>query len=307
MKCSGFLLSICFLIGFVNSGFAADHIRSAGESFKDCEDCPEMIVIPPGVFMMGYEGGIEGRYEGPPRRVKIDYSFSLGKMEITFLQYSQFVDDTGYQSGSECAIWNGETWFHTPGKDWRDPGYGRSPESNEPVSCVTWLDVKAYTKWLAERTGQPYRLPTEAEWEYAARAGTDGRYTWGDDPNGGCGVANIYDQSAFDETRAFEIVQCNDGFNSVSPVGSLRPNNFGLHDMTGNVWEWTEDCYVMPIPLFPRDGSAVISDTCDRHSVKGGAWSSSLFWQRPTFRGRDPKDRISHIFGFRVARDLRSE
>jgi formylglycine-generating enzyme required for sulfatase activity len=103
-------------------------------------------------------------------------------------------------------------------------------------------------------------------------------------------------------------VECDDGFAEVAPVGSLAPNPFGLYDMTGNVWEWVEDCYFMPVPLEPTDGSAVqASGTCDRRAVKGGSWSSSAFWQRPTFRGRDPLDRISHIFGVRLARDLVAE
>lgn len=278
--------------------------RKAGTVFKDCADCPDMVVVPPGSFTMGFDGGLEARYEGPVREVTIDYAFALGRTEVTQAEYAEFVDATGHVSGKDCAIWNGETFYHTPGTDWRNPGYGRPPAPNEPVACVTWYDVKAYTEWFAEKTGQPYRLPTEAEWEYAARAGTTGTYTWGDDPNGGCEVANHYDISGIDESRPYENVDCDDGFAGVAPVGSLQPNAFGLHDMTGNVWEWVEDCYVMPIPLEPTDGSAVIVDDCDRRSVKGGAWSSSVFWQRPTFRGRDPMDRISHIFGFRLARDL---
>ena len=277
---------------------------SPGARFQDCPDCPEMVIVPPGSFRMGFDGGLEGRYEGPERDVTIDYSFALGRFEVTQAQYAAFVEATGHVSGTGCAIWNGETWFHTPGADWRDPGYGRPPAPDEPVACVTWNDVTAYTAWLAEKTGKPYRLPSEAEWEYAARGGITGTYTWGDDPNGGCKVANHYDQSGEEDGRPYEPVGCDDGFAIVAPVGSLSPNPFGLYDMTGNVWEWVEDCYLMPIPDEPTNGDPVISDECDRRSVKGGSWSSSLFWQRPTFRGRDPMDRISHIFGFRLARDL---
>jgi len=275
-------------------------------SFKDCSDCPEMVTIPPGRFSMGHYGGVsKERYEGPVRSISIDYVFALGKTEITNYQYQLFAEDTGYVSGTGCAIWDGKTFFHTEGKDWQDPGYGRAPLPEEPVVCVTWNDVKEYTNWLAKKTGKLYRLPSESEWEYASRAGTTGKFTWGNDPDGGCDVANIYDSSAFTPNRPWEPVKCDDGFSTVAPVASLKPNNFGLYDMSGNVWEWVQDCYIMPVPLFPRDGSAVESDiTCDRRAVKGGGWSSPLSWQRPTFRGRDPLDRISHLFGFRVALDL---
>jgi formylglycine-generating enzyme required for sulfatase activity len=261
---------------------------------------------------MGYDGGIdldkpglERRYEGPVRTVTIDYTYALGRTEVTQAQYREFIDATGHVSGTKCAIWNGETWLHTEGSDWRDPGYGRPPADNEPVACVTWTDVKAYTVWLAEKTGQAYRLPTEAEWEYAARAGTTGEYAWGDDPDGGCDVANYYDQSGTDPKRPHDPVGCDDGYAIVAPVGSLQPNALGLYDIIGNVWEWVEDCYFMPVPLTPTDGSAVqAKGACENRAVKGGSWSSPVFWDRPTFRGRDPEDRISHLFGFRLARDL---
>ena len=299
-----FISAAAILFAFTTSASEVD--INTGAVFKDCADCPEMVVIPPGDFVMGFDGGVrDERYEGPVRDVSIGYAFALGRTEVTQAQYAEFVESTGHNSGRDCAIWNGETWYHTPGTDWRDPGYGRPPADNEPVACVTWRDVYAYTLWLTAKTGQPYRLPTEAEWEYAARAGTTGDYTWGDDPDGGCEVANHYDQAGKDPNIPHVPVNCDDGFPMVAPVGSLKPNAFGLYDMTGNVWEWVADCYIVPIPLEPTDGSAVQKPgLCDRRAVKGGAWSSALSWQRPTFRGRDPEDRISHIFGFRVARDL---
>lgn len=307
-------LSIC-AVALTWSAQAADVNVNAGAIFQDCSDCPEMVVVPPGKFVMGFDGGIfldrpgiEARYEGPERKVSIGYSFALGRTEVTQAQYRAFVEDTGHVSGTKCAIWNGETWLHTEGADWRDPGYGRPPADNEPVACVTWEDSKAYANWMSEKTGQSYRLPTEAEWEYAARAGTIGEYTWGDDPDGGCNVANIYDQSGTDPKRPYDPVGCDDGHAIVAPVGSLNPNPFGLYDVTGNVWEWTEDCYFMPVPFEPTDGRAVqATGTCENRAVKGGSWSSEVYWQRPTFRGRDPEDRISHIFGLRLARDLKTD
>lgn len=295
-----------FSLSLVSAASAAEVSVSPGAVFQDCADCPEMVVIPPGSFTMGYDGGVsEERYEGPVRDVTIDYAFALASKEVTQGEYAQFVASTGHVSGTGCAIWNGETWHHTEGADWRDPGYGRDPYPNEPVACVTWRDVKAFTLWMTAKTGKPYRLPSEAEWEYASRAGIEGPYAWGDDPNGGCDVANHYDVSGTNPNLPHVPVTCDDGFAMVAPVGSLKPNGFGLYDMIGNVWEWVEDCYLVPIPLEPTDGSPVqVPGQCDRRAVKGGAWSSSLSWQRPTFRGRDPEDRISHIFGFRLARDL---
>lgn len=288
---------------------AADVSVSPGAVFQDCPDCPEMVVVPPGSFIMGFDGGVsEERYEGPVREIAIDYAFALGTKEVTYAEYEQFVTSTSHKSGTGCASWNGETWYHTEGADWRDHGNGTDIYPNEPVACVTWYDVKAYTLWLKAKTGKPYRLPSEAEWEYASRAGIEGPYAWGEDPNGGCEVANHYDVSGTDPKQPHVPVACDDGFAGVAPVGSLEPNAFGLYDMIGNVWEWVEDCYIMPIPNEPTDGGAVqASGHCDRRAVKGGAWSSALSWQRPTFRGRDPLDRISHIFGVRVARDLESE
>lgn len=295
--------------GFWTSAQGAEVSVNYGTIFQDCADCPEMVVVPPGQFTMGFDGGVsDERYEGPVRDVTIDYAFALGRLEVTQEQYSEFVAETGHVSGTGCAIWDGETWNHIEGKDWRDPGYGRPPADNEPVACVTWLDVKAYTKWLADKTGQPYRLPTEAEWEYASRAGVTGPYAWGDDPDGGCRWANHYDQAGANPNVPHVPVNCNDGFATVAPVGSLEPNAFGLYDIIGNVWEWVEDCYLVPIPLEPTDGRAVqATGTCERRAVKGGAWISDISWQRPTFRGRDPEDRISHVFGFRLARDLTAQ
>lgn len=297
---------LTIFIFFISSTVFAQEAKENESVIKDCSFCPEMVVIPSGSFTMGFHGGVsKERYEGPVRNINIDYAFALGKTEITNSQYQKFIEDTDYISGTGCAIWDGKTFFHTDGKDWRDPGYGREILPEEPVVCVTWNDVKAYTNWLAKKTGKSYRLPSEAEWEYASRAGSSAKYTWGDDPNGGCEEANIYDLSASNPNRPWTPVTCDDGFASVASVASLKPNNFGLYDMTGNVWEWVQDCYFMPVPYFPRDGSPVESKTqCDRRAVKGGGWSSPLTWQIPTFRGRDPLDRISHLFGFRVALDL---
>ena len=276
-------------------------------SFKDCADCPEMVVIPPGSFRMGFDGGVsEERYEGPVRQIDIAYEFAAGLFEITNAQYAAFLDDSRHEPTQDCSVWDGEAWATAPGTSWDNPGYGRPVADDEPAVCMTWKDTKVYVTWLAQKTGQPYRLLTEAEWEYIAHDGGATTYTWGDDPDGGCGAANIYDRSGYDETRPFETVDCDDGQPMVSLVGSYPADGFGLYDVTGNVWEWVEDCYLVPAPGAPVDGSAVqVDGDCANRVVKGGAWPSHVSWQRPTFRGRDPEYRISYIFGFRIARDLR--
>jgi formylglycine-generating enzyme required for sulfatase activity len=279
-----------------------------GAVFSDCPTCPEMVVIPPGSFVMGHEGGVnDERYEGPPHKVTISYAFAFGRLEVTTAQFTEFVNATGYQAGTDCRMWTGESVDEVPGKDWRDPGYDRPPRDDDPVACVSWYDAKAYVAWLADATQQPYRLPTEAEWEYVAHGGEQTAYSWGENPDFGCAVANYYDQAA-KGLRPWDPVACNDGHRIVAPVGSLAPNPFGVHDITGNVWEWAEDCYLVPYGVQPTDGSPYqVEGPCEKRVVRGGAWHSRATWQRPTFRGRDTEDFVTQVFGIRVVRDLSAE
>jgi formylglycine-generating enzyme required for sulfatase activity len=283
-----------------------------GSTFKDCADCPEMVVVPPGEFTQGFEGGETERFEGPLRRVKIGYAFAVGKFEITNGQYRRFVDASGHKTaGTGCNAFLGDKVQPLEGTSWKDPGYGRPIREDEPVSCIRWSDAKSYVSWLAGRTGKKYRLLTENEWEYAARAGTQGYHTWGEDPKRACKVANIHDASGakYAETQGVKLPYsappCDDGFGGVAPVGRLEANAFGLHDMIGNVWEWIEDCYEMPYGATPVDGSAQLTKGCDRRGARGGSWRTTYERQRPAFRGRDPEALTSQIFGMRVARDLR--
>lgn len=278
------------------------------KEFRDCADCPAMVVIPPGEFSMGHDGGEAERYEGPVRKIRIAKSFALGKFELTNGQYRKFVAETAHVSGKGCFALRDGTYKQLPGTDWSDPGYRRPIRDDEPVACVDWNDAKAYVAWLAKRTGKPYRLASEAEWEYAARANRDtGRFLWGDATAEACREANVFDASG---TRALvdqkiPAAACDDGWPGVAPVGSRAPNPFGLYDMIGNVWEWVEDCYAMPHPAdAPTDGAAQLKYGCDRRGSKGGSWVTSIQRQTPTFRGRDPATLTSQIFGFRIARDL---
>ena len=297
-------------MAFGTSGCALfERTLEPGAILNDCKGCPELVVVPPGSFDMGAPGGEEGRPEGPVRRIDIRAPFAVGRFEITNAQFENFVDATGYAPAAACGVWGAGSWQYPEDANWRDPGYQRPPMPDEPVACVSWLDAQAYARWLADRTGLAYRLLTEAEWEYAAKAGTRTAFFWGDDPDQGCLYANMFDLSGaakwgFD----WEPVDCDDGFAEASPVGALQPNAYGLHDILGNVWEWTEDCYIAPYLDSLVDGSAVQSDgACDRRSVRGGSWITRASRHRTTFRGRDPEDTVFSFFGFRVARDLTAE
>jgi formylglycine-generating enzyme required for sulfatase activity len=177
---------------------------------------------------------------------------------------------------------------------------------NEPVSCISWHDAKAYVSWLSAKTGKRYRLLSESEWEYVARAGTSTRFFWGDSAEEACEHVNLFDASG---RRMSDLpyvpAECDDGFPFTAPVGSFDPNAFGLHDVTGNVWEWTEDCFTVPYPPDLGDGRSYQSEgDCEKRSIRGGSWITTPSRQRPAFRGRDPADVVFSPFGFRVARDL---
>ncbi|HNB02025.1 MAG TPA: SUMF1/EgtB/PvdO family nonheme iron enzyme [Nitrosomonas sp.] len=204
---------------------------------------PQMVRISPGSFIMGSPESEAGRSadEGPQHPVKITYPFEIGRYEVTFAQYDAFAKDTQHQLPD-------------------DRGWGRG---DRPVINVTWHDAQAYVKWLSDKTGKKYRLPTEAEWEYVARAGTATAYWWGDrigKANAACdGCGSQWDGK------------------KTTLVGSFKPNAFGVYDTAGNVWEWTQDCWYGDYTRAPTDGSAWLEQNggdCSRRVVRGGSWSS---------------------------------
>ncbi|MBB3954249.1 formylglycine-generating enzyme family protein [Novosphingobium sediminicola] len=292
---------------------------AAPQSIRDCKDvCPAMVVIPAGHFTMGADAGEADRPEGAPHPVTIARAFALATREVTNGDYGAFVAATGYASSRGCRSLIRATGKveAIPDADFRHPGEGAGDGApDRPVVCVSWRDARAYTSWLSQKTGKPYRLPSEAEWEYAARAGTSEEFPWAGGAAKACVHANVLDGDGMKDGALAVFggaggmaaaVPCRDGFAGVAPVGTYRPNAFGLYDMIGNVWEWTQDCYVAPYPAdAPRDGRAYeVSGACPRRAVRGGSWISAAFRNRVTWRGRDPEDQVSWIFGFRVARDL---
>lgn len=218
-----------------------------GKPFRDCQSCPEMVLVPPGIFMAGIAGS--------QQKKTISQAFAIGKYEVTFAEWDACVADGG------CAGYRPD-----------DQGWGRG---RQPVINVSWDDARQYVRWLSQKTGNNYRLLTEAEWEYTARAGTNTAYPWGDAV--GSGNANCNGcGSQWDNKQP-------------APVGSFRANVFGLYDMNGNVCEWTEGC---------------VNDNCSVRVMRGGSWFYDPLSVRTTYRSGDSVNARDFDDGFRVARTL---
>jgi sulfatase modifying factor 1 len=293
-------------------------------SFRDCDACPAMVTIPAGRFVMGMTPDEDKQAKGlrenwrkmaePQHEVAFATPFAIGKYEVTRREFAAFVEATGHQPEKSCYVYafNSERkrWRYSDekGKSWRDPGFQQGDD--HPVICVNWDDAKAYAAWLAKKTGKPYRLPSEAEWEYAARAGTTAPTPWNDDPKQACRHANAGDRAAAEKlnwNKSLEdgsIFDCADGYAQTAPVGKFKANAFGLHDMLGNVFEWTEDCYNPNYQGAPADGSAWTTGLCERRIDRGGSWSKLDSMTRFAFRDVSAPFLRSDGVGFRVALGL---
>jgi len=236
----------------------------AGDVFRDCPECPEMVVVPAGEFDMGSN---EIEFEKPVHRVTIARVFAIGRREVTFEEWDQ------------CAA---------AGRCTRpdDQGKGRG---ERPITDVSWRDAKAYIDWLAQKTGKKYRLPSEAEWEYAARGGTKSTFWWGRDI--GTRFANCRDCGA------------NPGQQTIA-TGSFAANPFGLFDTAGNAAEWVEDCWNDSYRGAPKDGSAWTSGQCGQRVLRGGSFDSQARYVRSASRFRYDSDVRYYANGFRVVREL---
>jgi formylglycine-generating enzyme required for sulfatase activity len=280
--------------------------------FKDCAECPEMVVIPKGQFVMGVGHGEEEREHlaqefrnrSEPQRTVEVRRFSIGRYEITRSQYRVFADATRRKSDT-CFLWNGTDFELQEDKSWRDPGYAQ--QDTHPVTCVSWDDATAYAKWLSERTGKIYRLPSEAEWEYATRAGTTTTRFWGDDVPRMCQFANAADLSTHAQVpgaHSWNVVDCNDRYPYTAPVGSFRANAYGLHDVLGNVEEWTQDCWSANYTGAPNDATAATTGDCAQRAVRGGSWIDAPVGIRAAYRVGSPTGVRVYRRGFRVAADM---
>ncbi|MDP3736542.1 MAG: SUMF1/EgtB/PvdO family nonheme iron enzyme [Hyphomonadaceae bacterium] len=236
-----------------------------GETFRDCTGCPQMVTIPPGSFTMGSPADEVGRNdaEGPQRRVSVP-AFAAGKYEVTWAEWERCVSDGG------CAELTAD-------------GFGGG---SRPVTYVSWTEAKTYVAWLSRDTGKTYRLLSEAEWEYAARAGTTTAYSFG---------------------NSISTSQANlrDGPRKTTPVGQYSSNAFGLHDMHGNVGEWVEDCWADNYSAGqPTDGRAYIQGSCPIHVIRGGSWENLPQYLRSAYRYADEPTIRNNYSGVRVARTL---
>jgi formylglycine-generating enzyme required for sulfatase activity len=286
------------------------------DTFKECAECPDMIVLPSGAFTMGSPPTEKYRFdnEGPQHIVTIAKPFAVGQFHVTLEQFAAFALSTGYNARSKCWVFENGKIQNRDDRWWRNPGFPQGP--THPAVCISWGEAKAYVAWLVNRTGKPYRLLTEAEWEYAARGrtepGTYPRYSFGNDEKDVCRYGNGADLTARDSipgARSWTILPCNDGYAYTSPVGNFIANDFDLYDMQGDASQWTEDCWHDNYAGAPSDGSAWISGDCSRHAIRGGDWF--FFAPDPRFaairaarRGAISVDDHASALGLRVARTL---
>ena len=283
---------------------AAAEEREPGRRFRDCAECPELVVVPSGSYMMGSPSGESGRFdhEGPVHRVRIGQAFAVGVKEVTVGEYGRFVSETGRSMGDSCRTYEGGGWEERSGRSWRNPGFSQT--DGHPVVCVNWDDAKAYVGWLSGETGEEYRLLSESEWEYVARGGTGTSRYWGESEVGQCRNANGADREAKRHNSGWTTVECDDGHYRTAPVGSYEENGYGLHDVLGNVWEWVEDCWNGSYAGAPTDGSAWESGECGRRVLRGGSWVNGPGVLRSAFRDWYTTGNRGNDIGFRVARTL---
>jgi formylglycine-generating enzyme required for sulfatase activity len=303
-----------------------DEFRDRLKDGSDCPYCPDMVVVPAGSFMMGSsdperewavkQGAKQVLVdrEKPQHPVEIAQSFAVGKYEITRGQFAAFVEATGHDTGKGCWEWAGGLkvggWKENASSSWRSPGFAQT--DRDPVVCGSWEDAKAYIAWLSDRTGHQYRLLSEAEWEFAARANTTTMRPWGDDRDNkaGCAYANGADLTAKGKFGDWRTMYCRDGQVYTAPVGSYSANGFGLRDMIGNAWEWVEDCYHdegYAGEGRPNDGGAWTSSGCSYRMSRGGSWDVEPGGLRSASRYGVGPDRQFDDIGFRVAKTLTPE
>jgi formylglycine-generating enzyme required for sulfatase activity len=308
-----YLLVFLPLLGACAS--SADPDNFGPRVLKDCDVCPELIRIEPGEFQMGLaEGEIvqpgfpkgQELQELPAHRVQIDYPFAIGRYEVSIGEFAAFAAATDFD-GKGCLVLIGKDkdWALSPDADFRAPGYDVTTAN--PAACLSYNDSAAYLQWLSTRTGQTYRFPTEAEWEYVVRSGL------GDEPVPSyLGAQACEHLNGSDATFSEEITQdwnpglfeCDDGYAHTAPVGSYQPNKLGMYDVFGNVSEWTEDCFGGNHEGAPTDGSARRREPCPLRILKGGTSAGGPGYLRPSRRGGYPIHLRGDGHGLRVVREL---
>ena len=296
-----YLATIFIAVSAIGNFVSCESRAAAADSakeFNDCADaadCPTMVRVPAGEFLMGSPTTEADRFddEGPQRQVKIR-SFAVGKYDVTRGQYAVFVSATNRVIAKDCFF------AFSKNPSWKNPGFPQADD--HPVVCVTWGDAEAYAQWLSERTGKKYRLLSEAEWEYAARAGSVTAFPWGSTPT--------HESANYGaETPYTPLASGRDKWLYTSPVGSFPPNGFGLYDMHGNVFQWVQDCHSDSYAGLPTNGVAHDPPGCSVRVARGGVWGDRASVMRSAARNFAPPDDKTSIadyrssgFGFRVAR-----
>ena len=307
------LLAAC-LLAAAPAVRAAEGARAPGSAFRDCDGCPEMVVVPAGSFVMGTPGAVAARgaaaAESQAVVVEIPRAFALGRVEVTRGEYARFIADSGHEPQDGCRVWDPALarFSEDHRRSWQDVATPASPGDDYPVSCVSFADAQAYVQWLSSKTDARYRLPSEAEWEYAARAGSQTLRPWGDDAEEGCEFANTYDLVAATRYRlGWAEARCRDGQADLAPAGQFAANAFGLQDMIGNASEWVQDCATGSYVGRPRDARAwEWLGGCAERVQRGGSWLTPAADSRSASRAAAPAGDRAADAGFRVALDLGS-
>ncbi len=293
---------------------------TSAPTFRDCSGCPEMVTIPPGSFTMGSSAeersreGVSEKFfdrEGPQHRVTIAKAFAMARDEITRGLYARFVRETQRPDPDKgCAPFDPatDTWPERLPYSWRNTGFEQTDA--HPAACLSYQDARDFAAWLARSTGRPYRLPTEAEWEYAARGGTATARYWGDAAGPLCTLANTMSTGTVEKLGKPKSWQdqlvCSSARSYTQPAGSFAANPFGLNDMLGNVYEYVADCYHADYAGAPADGSAWLdAGGCTAQMLRGGAYYSPTWLARSAHRGGPVRaDQHPSAGGLRVVRDL---
>jgi formylglycine-generating enzyme required for sulfatase activity len=267
-----------------------------GERFRDCPDCPEMVVVPAGQFVMGSPADEPQREADREDAVPVAIArpFAIGAFAVTRGEFAAFVAATGYKVDDACWFWTGTTWVERADRSWRAPGFEQ--DARHPVTCVDLKTARAYAAWLSDKTGKRYRLPSETEREYATRAGTSTPYWWG--------TRISTSQANYNGTGGDGQDPAGTWRQATVRVDSFEPNPWGLYNVHGNVWDWTEDCWNERNAGNPGDGSARTTGDCTWHVARGGAWNYSANYLRSAFRYWNEPQNRSGVQGMRVVRTL---
>lgn len=297
------VLAFAFLVGC----HKPSQPLTPGAQFQDCkDDCPAMIVVPAGRFLMGSPLTEAGRFEeeGPQHTVTVERPFAVSRAPITRREYERFSRASNHQEPDGCAAMNDDgRWVKTAGLGWQNPGFQQT--ADHPVVCVSWDEATAYAQWLSRRSGHTYRLLSEAEFEYAARGGATTAFAWGPLGQDICAHANSFDAAARRAHPDWPGADCDDGYANTAPVDAFPANAFGLYGATGNVFQWTADCWVDGgYAEASADKATPNADACTQRVIRGGSWLNGWRGLRAAMRDRDrPQDRYTNI-GIRVARLL---